>query len=217
MNNTTTDIHNKEHDGLGLYATKAQSDPEVKLTPRDDGTFLFPPTSYKDEADYVSFWSNVPISDGVLSNITAGYAELIRKQLNAEKVPWGHRYDHEHAKDLHEGTEQQKDAARYRRSVEYEKFRLEWHKTYPERIKANSARAIARAGQIYYFATALSEEDRAVVRSSTLAVGDVDLTITEVVDRYQLRKLRPNFQDPEVTAAERLEDLRQELQRMQQD
>ena len=188
----------------------------MNLTPCDNGTFLFPPSNYKNTTEYVDFWCSVPISDGVLGNITAGYADLVRRQLNAEKVPWGHRYDYQHSKDLTSGTEQQKDAARYRRSVDYEKFKIGWYKTYPEGIRAGAARSIARAGQMCHFASGWNADDAAVIRASTLRIHSEDLTVEGIVGRYQLDKIRAYFQDPRVTAAERLEDVRQELQRIQQ-
>ena len=213
--NTTIDQLGKGHDRIGQYTGKNQSEPEVRLMPREDGTFLFPPTTYEDASDFANFWMSVPISDGVLSNITAGYADLIRRLKDVEDVQWSQKYDTEHRKELLNGSDTAKAAARAKRSTAYDAFIAEWHESHPPRIKAGTARTIARAGQLYYFANALSDEDRDTIYSSTMTLGDKQMSVDDIMTRYQTYNIREYFQDPEVTAAERLEDLRQELRRMQ--
>ncbi|MCU1585484.1 MAG: hypothetical protein JWM49_2040 [Microbacteriaceae bacterium] len=131
----------------------------MHLEPLDQGTFLFPPATYTGIADYVNFWTTVPISDGVLANITAGYAEMIRLQLIAASVTWGHKYDAEHHKELHTGSDEKKIEVRKKRDGAHMVFVEEWHESHPRRIKPNIARSIARAGQLYFFHTSLSDED----------------------------------------------------------
>lgn len=213
--NTTIDQLGKGHNRIGQYTGKNQSEPEVRLMPREDGTFLFPPTTYEDAADYANFWTNVPISDGVLSNITSGYADLIRRQKDFVDVQWAQEYDANHRKELLNGSDSGKAAARAKRATAYDTFIAGWHEDYPARIKAGTARTIARAGQLYYFATALSDVDRDTIYASTMQLGDREISVDDLTTRYQTSRIREYFQDPEVTAAERLEDLRQELRRMQ--
>jgi hypothetical protein len=212
---TSIDQLGNTHNDTGLYAPKTQSEPEVRLVPRDDGTFLFPPASYADLASYADFWTRVPISDGVLSNITAGYADLIRRQGTFVGVEWGQRYDAQHKIELSQGSEKSRDAALLVRTEGHTAMMAEWHATHPERIKAGTARSIARAGQLVFFRSALKSSDQAELLESTITVGDEELTIAEVAARYQLSAIREYFQDPDVTTAERLEDLRVELRRMQ--
>ena len=212
---TTIDQLGKGHNDRGLYTGKNQSEPEVRLEPKEEGTFLFPPTRYRDAQDYAQFWTTVPISDGVLANITAGYADMVRRQLTSDGITWGHRYDAAHEKDLHSGSEASIAAARRAREKAYEEWVEEWHLTKPRRIRAGSARTIARAGQLYYYTAGLSEEDKELIHSSTLFVEGNDWTVEQVEATFQLRNIREHFQDPEVTAAERLEDLRQELRLLQ--
>lgn len=211
---TSMDYMGREHSGNGLYTTKTQSEPEVHLAMKDEGTFLFPPARYDSMASYANFWANVPISDGVLSNIILGYADLVRQQASSESVRWGHRYDAVNEKELHHSSEARKSAAKAAREVAYNAHMADFYRAHPVRIKADFARAVARAGQAAYFATALTAEETEEVRLSTVTVGDTEMSLREVTALYQLGEIRENFQDPEVTAAERLEDLRVELRQM---
>jgi hypothetical protein len=219
---TTIDQLGAAHESNGQYTTKTQSSPEVHLTPTNDGTFLFPPVAYgtnpdgNDLNEYVKFWTTAPISDGVLSNITSGYADLIRRQKIADGAVWAQGYDALHHKALHSNNETVKNAALADRAAAYAAFEEEWHKTRPAKIKAGTARSIARAGQLGYYGAALSDEDRVTVNQSTMLIGDEEITVFDIIGRYRLLEIRDNFQDPDSTAAERLEDLRQELRRMQQ-
>jgi hypothetical protein len=219
---TTIDQLGSAHDGNGLYAKKNQSRPEVQLLPTNDGSFLFPPVSYgtpgepNDVKSYVEFWTTSPISDGVLTNISGGYADLVRRQKAVDSLEWGRFYDAQNHKALTSGSDASKATALAARADSYEKFFASWHETRPEKIKAGTARSIARAGQLRYYSAALSEADRDVIYQSTMLIGEDELTVHQITDRYRLSELRDFFQDPEATAAERLEDLRQELRRMQQ-
>jgi hypothetical protein len=213
---TTIDQHGDAHDVSGQYATKTQSEPEVHLgQPASEGTFLFPPASYESVAQYTDFWANAPISDGVLSNITAGYADLIRRQANLLSVDWGHKYDAEHSRELHHGSKASMDAARKHREDAYLDHLAGWYISHPPKVKAGTARTVARAAQTVYFSSAFSDpNDRAEIQSSTMDLAGEILSVRDIVARYQMDKLRDYFQDPDVTTAERLEDLRIELQRM---
>jgi hypothetical protein len=188
----------------------------MHLTSNDVGTFLFPPVTYDSVDSYVKFWMTAPISDGVLSNITLAYDELIRRQWLSASVTWGHIYDNAHARELHNGTEKSKAEALAARNVAYNAAVEEWHVTRPKRIKADYARAVARAGQLSYYRTAFAETDQELINRFTISVGDQDMTVLEVVLSYQLGEIRPDFHDLASTSAERLEDIRTELRRMQQ-
>jgi hypothetical protein len=186
----------------------------MHLEMNDEGTFLFPPAKYESMASYVRFWTNVPISDGVLSNIILGYADLVRRQADSSSLSWSHRYDAIHEKELHSSNDAKKAAAVTARDAAYHVHMVDFYRKHPIRIKADFARAVARAGQACYFASALPEEEKVEVRASTVTVGDTEMSIAEVTKLYQLQEIRESFQDPEVTAAERLEDLRIELRQM---
>lgn len=186
----------------------------MQLDINTEGTFLFPPSGYSDANVYVKFWSDVPITDGVLSNITVGYAEFIRKESIAAGVRWGIQYDRENDKELHSKNPAREAAADIARQAAYDVFIDNWHETRPRRIRADYARAIARAGQLYYYSAALSNDDQDKVLGSTIALGSRQMTVNEIEDTFQLREIRPHFQDPEVTSSERLEDLRVEMQRL---
>jgi hypothetical protein len=186
----------------------------MHLEMNDEGTFLFPPAKYESMASYVRFWTNVPISDGVLSNIILGYADLVRQQANSVSVQWGHRYDAMNEKELHHSNATRKADAKAARDVAYNAHMAEFYKAHPVRIKADWARAVARAGQAAFFAGALSDADVEEIAAATVTVGDHEMSIRDVAITYQLSSIRESFQDPEVTAAERLEDLRIELRQM---
>lgn len=211
---TIIDQQGMPHGEKGLYAPKNQSEPEVHLESRDEGTFLFPPTSYRDVQHYADFWMNAPISDGVLSNITAGYNELMRVQVNAVTGEWRRPYDIQHEKELTRGSRTDIEAATERRTQAYNDMLAGWHADHPAKIRAGTARTIARVGQLVYYTSSLSDEDAEVIRSSTVAIGDQTFTCVEAFKRYQLGALRDHFQDPDITSAERLEDLRQELRNL---
>jgi hypothetical protein len=186
----------------------------VRLESNDVGTFLFPPSSYSDVSEYLSFWGNVDISDGVLANITAGYADLVRRQTNLLSVDWGHKYDRENEHALRQGSPESREAARESRDAAHIEMQSEWYVTHPPRIKATWARNIARAGQISYFRTALDEARWDDIVGSTIMVGTEEITVRDANERYQLGQIREYFVDPEVSAAERLEQLRQDLMGM---
>ncbi|MCU1585483.1 MAG: hypothetical protein JWM49_2039 [Microbacteriaceae bacterium] len=47
-----------------------------------------------------------------------------------------------------------------------------------------------------------------------MIIADTALSVSDIEELYQLRNIRDYFQDPEVTAAERLEDIRIELREL---
>jgi hypothetical protein len=202
------------HSDAGLTLTTPVRSP-VRLEPRDDGTFLFPPASYTDVAAYVNFWITVPISDSVLTNITKGYADLIRRQGVVVGSAWAQPYDYAHKNESTSSKDAVRAAANRARIAAHQVVMDEWFETHPERIKAGAARSIARAGQLFYYSSALSDEDKVEVKKSTMMVGDKELTIAEIESLYQLREIREHFQDLDANAADRLEDIRIELQRLQ--
>jgi len=187
----------------------------MHLDPTDDGTFLFPRSSYPDASSFVRFWQTVKISDGVLSNITVGYAERIRKEAIKVGAGWGVVYDREHEAELHHRIPAREAAADKARLEAYDEFIAKWHVHNPKSIKPAFARSIARAGQLFYYSAALSEQEQMEVVSSTMNVDGAVMTVHEINTLYQLHEIRAHFQDPEVTSSERLEDLRIELQRLQ--
>lgn len=163
-------------DDLGQFTEKTQSRPDVHLTSNDEGTFLFPPTSFDSVESYAKFWTAVPISDGILANITLGYAEMIRKQSIAVGVRWGHTYDNAHARELHQGSDRSKAEALAARDAAYNAYFEEWHQTRPRRIKADYARSVARTGQLSYYRGSLSSADQDAIHASTISIGGKDLT-----------------------------------------
>ena len=210
----------REHSDTALSTTElamrldAMHLDAAHLEIKDEGTFLFPPAKYESMASYAKFWSNVPISDGVLANITVGYADLVRRQADSSGSTWGHRYDAVNEKALHHSNDTKKTAAVEARDVAYYAHMAAFYEEHPVRIKADFARAIARAGQACYFASALPLEEMDEIHEATVTVGQEELSIFDVTKRYQLGDIRDYFQNPEVTAAERLEDLRVEIRKM---
>ena len=156
----------------------------MHLEPRNDGTFLVPPASYESAAEFAMFWINVPISDEVLSNIAAGYAALMRKQRDLVQIRW---------------------LAAAKKELKLAKFGFDvagvgtldehiaaWQETYPERIKADEVRAIARAGQLYYYSSVVGYE--ACVGDLTLMIGGEEMSVKDIAERYQLGELRLCFE-----------------------
>ncbi|MEC5148801.1 hypothetical protein [Cryobacterium sp. GrIS_2_6] len=142
----------------------------MRLEPRDDGTFLFPPSAYSDVASYADFWTRVEISDGVLANITKGYADLIRTQVSNLGVNWSHKYDYDHDQELHHGSESSRDTARARRTAAWDKVKADVYTRCPEKIKAGTARTIARAGQAVFYRSALPDENHDELTQATMSI-----------------------------------------------
>lgn len=177
----------------------------------DKGTFLFPPASYENLASYAHFWAAVPISDGILSNIILGYADRVRQQADSSGLQWSFRYDAKNSSALHSTSPNRKAKAEADRADAFADHMAKFYETHPVRIPADSARAIARAGQAAYYCYVLTQEEIDELADSTVTVGGTDMSIDDVTGFYLLNEIRGSFQDPQVTTAERLEDVRLEL------
>ncbi|TFD72140.1 hypothetical protein [Cryobacterium sp. Hb1] len=180
-----------------------------------EGTFLFPPEEYPDAAAYLQFWNTVPISDGVLANISAARAELLRKRSIATGVSWGQTYDAKNALELHHKNPRREAIADAARAVAYEAHMTEWWGDTPKEIDPSFARRVARTGQMYWYRTCLSEEDQLEVEKTTVYMGGKDLTLGRACGRYLLNEIRASFREPATTMAELLDDVRVEIQRLQ--
>jgi hypothetical protein len=180
-----------------------------------EGTFLFPPEKYPDAAAYLQFWNTVPISDGILANISAARAELLRKRSIATGVSWGHIYDAKNTLELHHKNPRREAIADAARAVAYEAHMTEWWGDKPKEIYPQVARRIVRAGQMFWYQYSLDEEDRMEVLTTTVRFGGKDLTLEQACDRYNLGEIRTSFREPAVTAADLLDDVRVEIQRLQ--
>ena len=186
----------------------------MRLEPSDEGTFLFPPARYTSVAAYAEFWAKVPISDGILANVTAGYAKMIHLQKTLEEIEWVRSYDRAHKLGVKGPASKKMMDAYIGRPAACAAHLAEWHKPFPEGIKADMVRNIARAGQVSFFRSAFDPAGQAEIMAWTILVGDEYLSVLDVEKRYQLGCLRPYFQDPDRTAAA-LEVVRVERPRMQ--
>jgi hypothetical protein len=212
---STVDQAGDVHDIEGKYAPKSQTGPEVRLESDPSvGTFLFPPVRFDHVDHYLDFWAKVPISDGVLSNVVAGYKDLIGRQANLFSMDWGHKYDNAHSKQLHHANATTKSQALAAREEAYLSAMVDWHETRPAVIHAASARQIVRAAQVSYYRSSQSPSDAALVQSSEVAMFSSTLTVDELCEKYQLYKLRDSFCEPDSTSASRLEDLRLEIRNL---
>lgn len=192
----------------------SRSLPQVKLDQNDVGTFLYPPSSYSDLTSYVNFWATVEISDGILGNLTAAYADLIRKQNVAAAADFIAKYDRNHP-EIRSANEKKREIAIDERGTAYARHTNDFEDSQPQVINPTVARSIARAGQMYYYSSILTEEEDRQLRKATMRIGSSDRTVEEICIRYHLKDLRAYFQEPSVTASERLEDIRTELRRIQ--
>ncbi|WAC50295.1 hypothetical protein [Frigoribacterium sp. SL97] len=221
---TTTDALGNAHDTTsGRFIAREYGRPaEVELRFSSEGSFLYPPERWESTdgdgglRSYLDFWSRVEISDGVLGNVTTGYAELIRHEASLDSSQWTAHFNSAHYKVLNGGSETAVRRVLEQRDSEWEAHFAEWASQRHMRIRPNDVRAIARAGQLWYFSGSLPEEAQTVIWESTMRVNDSETTVGRVYTDYRLEELREYFQDPETTAAEKLEDLRLELRRMQQ-
>lgn len=187
----------------------------MHLDQANDGTFLFPPYSYADVEDFAQFWLSVPISDGILANIRAGYADRNRQELDLYSTKWAVAYDREHQRDLFKGSASRQAKADADRVEAYDAARKAWSEQNPMVISPPHARAIARAGQMSFYSWMLGEQGSAEIDDATLWIGYTQMTVAEIVATYRLEYLRAHFQDPQVMASELLEDIRIELRKLQ--
>lgn len=186
----------------------------MHLVPKPDGTFLFPPFAYADVQTYADFWMNVSISDGILSNITAGYDDLIEEQANPVGTAWRLQYDSINAKELAKGDHDTHQRAMEKRTAAHRKHMAEWRAQRPAHILAVDARTIARAGQLSFHRAGLNSAGEELVNGSTMSVSGKDMTVLEIVETYQLGDLRNYFQEPEMSTAERIEGLRDDFRQL---
>lgn len=213
---TTLDSLGREHEAAtGRFTGKLHGRPEVQLSPSKDGTFLYPPENWSSAEEYASFWMTVPVSDAVLGNVSAGYAELVRHDAVLDASSWTAKWDYAHRRELDSTSESVVRRAVEKRQEEWDDHYAAWCAERHERIRPNDARAIARVGQLVYFSSSLPDEAQEAIWQSTLRVDNAEKSVGQVYEEYRLGELRDYFQDPEATAAEKLEDLRLELRRMQ--
>lgn len=163
----------------------------MRLEPRNDGSFLFPPASYANAGEFASFWANVPIGDEVLAKITAGYARLILQQRSALEQRWRLAS----AKDL----ECKPDAvSMYKRSLKAVTVHTTaFDEMHPRRIEAHEARAIALAGQMHYYSSVVGKEvgaSAAFIGDLTLRIGGKEMSVKNIAELYQVGELRPCFE-----------------------
>lgn len=213
---STIDVNNASHDDLGLVESKGQTGPEVRLEPRDEGSFLYPPETCANLEAYTNFWLNVPIPESILGNVCAGYDDLIRGLRDAERLRWMAAYDRENGASLHHKDPSIALAAAEERELADYMHIDNWHReNHPSQLPPTAIRSVVRAGQMAWYRYLLPEEDQERVLDMTFLVRQTDMPISKMVHRYLLSDLRDSFRDPEITASERLEDIRLELRRLQ--
>lgn len=209
------DANGDIHDAAGRYAGRTHGIPAESLTYEQRGTFLYPPLEYAGANDYIEFWSNVPISDGVLSNIRAGYAEAVRKDLDHALFVWAREYDAKHSRALQSPLDKKREKALEERQAAGDAYRVEYMKGAPERLHPTQTRTIARVGQMINNIQILNQDDADAVRSHRVQLGPGwTPTVEEVDELFQLGRIYEYFEDPDVTASERLEDVRLEIRGM---
>ncbi len=177
------------------------------------GTFLFPPRP-RSAQQLIRFWTEVEIEDAVLETLSLGYERWADGWQRAQVSKWLDevylpsqkidRYKYR-AGQINEAQRQAIAAA----VGDYRRSSLE--PVHPERIPAMDARTVARAGQMWFYAGALSEEDQQLVDEHSVLVGDRPESVAQVVDRYNLRGIRDWFAGPTRAIVESLEQQRDDM------
>lgn len=199
----------------GQFIARSHPEADIRLDLSDEeynqtGTFLYPPKARSAE-QHLAFWESCPVADAVLDNICLGYEEW-RANWRATKMnEMLAQYDHKNRVDpvkLQFGTLPAHVAAS--RNAAIAQLDEELDGVRPRRIDALNAKAVARAGQMWWYAPDLDEADRATVMAYPIEMRNSVQTVEELAYKYQVMNLRDSFEDPQRTMLRRLKQLTEE-------
>lgn len=199
----------------GQFTARSHPEADIRLDLSDEeynqtGTFLYPPKA-RSAAQHLAFWENCPVADAVLDNICLGYEEWRAGWRGLKMNELLAQYDHKNKVDpikLRFGTLPAHVAAP--RNAAIAKLDNELDNERPRSINALNAKAIARAGQMWWYASDLNEAERAVVYAHRVELRNSIQTVEELAYKYQVMNLRDSFEDPQRTMLRRLKQLTEE-------
>lgn len=201
----------------GEFAPRQYSDAEVSLDMSDldynmTGTFLFPPRP-RHAQQHIAFWMDCDVDDSILENISLGYERWAFAWHASQQDEWlKSTWYPENGIDPYKGDVDNISAAQIEAREEaasnYSDEVLS--KLHPRRITPVDARAIARAGQIYYYSTDLDEMETATVEGHLVPLRNETLSVSEVVAKYNLSGIRPFFSGSTRAIVESLDQIRSE-------
>jgi hypothetical protein len=184
------------------------SDEEYNRT----GTFLFPPAT-RSAAQHIAFWETCEIDDSVLENISLGYEKWAHDWQDGQVRKWLMDVYYPSVRlDKWKGNDNQLShaqiAARESAAAEYAKTQLD--PIHPKKISSVDARNVARAGQLFFYSSDLTEEDRAAVDASMIPFRHGPVSVEDTVTRFNLIRMRPFFAGQTRALVESLDQIRVE-------
>lgn len=177
--------HPRQDDGRFAESTRAE--PQVVDLDRSEGTFAFPPRPTSAD-QVVQFWSNVPVSDEVLSSTQAAFAER-------KSATWGSAVD-KYLRDNPQPLEAS-DAARdgYNEAVRIVASESVAERCGPD-LGPYETRPVVRATKMWAEAHALPEHERLRVHSTVVTTPQLGpTTVEDVVTTYRSHELLPSMVD----------------------
>lgn len=201
----------------GEFAERTYAAADINLDAADidynmAGTFLFPPRP-RSAAQHIAFWESCDIDDSILENICLGYEKWAYNWHEEQQRQWLFKtWYAENGIDPYRGQGDNispaQIASREEAARDYSTEVLS--KTHPRRISPTDARAVARAGQMYYFSSDLSDEDGALIDSHPIVLRGETLSAKEIVTMYNLTGLRGFFAGQTRAIVESLDQIRVE-------
>ena len=200
----------------GQFAGRTYSDSAISLVTDEEynqtGTFLFPPRT-RSATQHIAFWETCPIPDEVLENISLGYEKWAHDWQDTKIQQWlmdsyypSMRIDKWQGNINNISTAQ--IAAREAAATAYAKAELD--PIYSKTIDSIDVRDVARAGQLYYYAGDLTDEERVMVDSTVINLRRGPMTVEEVVNKFNLGRIRPFFAGQTRAIVESLDQIRVE-------
>ncbi|WP_159604623.1 hypothetical protein [Agromyces humi] len=215
----TVDRNHMIHGGNGQYSGKVQTgaDPQVLIQLSSKGTFLYPQGPFRDVDEYLAFWTSVDIPDRILGNIALGYREDVKRRHYLAELEWRDLYDSANRSELTHKHDARVRSAQAARDEAWALYEDEWWSSHPLKIRTIFLREVAIAGQMSLCRSLLPKDVEDRVFDVKFRLDEDDLTVREIVDLYHLDRIRGYFDEPEITAVERIEELREEINRLRND
>jgi hypothetical protein len=200
----------------GQYAVNERDEAGVTLTDVDadhnaKGTFLFPPKPRSSE-QHISFCD---VSDDILENIALGYEKWAFAWHRGQQNIWLESdYYPKHKIDKYEARAGKLTSAQ----AEARDIAAEEHSAtildykHPRIIDPFDTRDVARAGQMFFYATDLEVSERSLVDDHHVELRNGSISVVDIVRKYNLEGLRPFFAGQTRALVESLDQVRVEAE-----
>tara|TARA_R110002051_G_scaffold60546_9_gene110907 strand:- start:20791 stop:21483 length:693 start_codon:yes stop_codon:yes gene_type:complete len=203
----------------GQFSSLNRTEAGITLTQSDSdynaaGTFLFPPKP-RSSGQHISFWENCAVGDDILENVALGYEKWAFAWHQGQQNIWlEQNYYPKQGIDVFAARAGQLTAAQEEaRDIAAENYSatiLDYQ--HPRRIDSLDTRDVARAGQMYFYATDLEISERSRVDDHMIELRMGPITVVDIVRKYNLDGLRPFFTGQTRALVESLDQVRIEAE-----